>query len=203
VRDLIATVVTFITEKIVAVVITTVIVVATVPTLIVAIHGNTITITTAPIASSGRNHDDGERARLVLQVKSAGDSVVVHINGSEVSCDSEIDQLAGVSTLSAAATKAALDNGKAKFRTTAAPLLKEIKDDEDEFDHLNVVTTETMQTFLVRISRVQVTAFGADGTSGILITTCQTILVEIRQVIVVVAQKPRGGDSDADLKVKV
>ena len=42
---MITTIVTFVTEKIVAVVITTVIVVAAVPTLIVAIHGNTITIT--------------------------------------------------------------------------------------------------------------------------------------------------------------
>jgi hypothetical protein len=193
----ITTIVTFITEKIVAVVITTVIVVAAVPTLIVAIHGDTITITTATVASSTRKHDDAERARLVLQVKTAGDSVVVKINHEEASCDSEIDQLAGVSTLSASATKAALDNGKTKFRTATSPLLTEIKDDEDELDHLSVITTETTQTFLVRISNVQVTAFGADGNSGTLITTCQTILVEIRQVVIVVVQPPKGtGDSD-------
>jgi cell division protein FtsL len=195
----ITTIVTFLTEKIVAVVITTVIVVAAVPTLIVAINGNTITITTAA-ASSTRKHDDEERARLILQVKTAGDSVVVNINHEEASCDSQIDQLAAVSTLAGSATKTALDNGKAKFHTSAAPLLKEIKDDEDEFDHLNVITTETTQTFLVRISNVQVTAFGTDG-SGVLITTCQTILVEIRQVIVIVVQKPGGGEGD-DLKVK-
>lgn len=199
---MITTIVTFVTEKIVAVVITTVIVVAAVPTLIVAINGNTITITTATVASSTRKHDDEERARLILQVKTAGDSVVVTINHEEANCDSQIDQLAGVSTLSASATRAALDNGKAKFRTTTAPLLKEIKDDEDEFERLNVITTTTTQTFLVRISKVQVTAFGEDGTSGILITTCQTILVEIRQVIVIVIQKPGGGEGD-DLKVKV
>jgi cell division protein FtsL len=197
----ITTIVTFLTEKIVAVVITTVIVVAAVPTLIVAIHGNTITITTSTVASSTRSHDDEERARLILQVKTAGDSIVVKINNQEANCDSQIDQLAAVSTLSGSATKVALDNGKVKFRTNLAPLLKEIKDDEDEFDHLKVITSETTQTFLVRISQVQVTAFGADGSSGVLITTCQTILVEIRQVIVIVIKKP-GGDDD-DLKVKV
>jgi cell division protein FtsL len=198
---LITTIVTFITEKIVAVVITTVIVVAAVPTLIVAIHGNTITITTATVASATRGHDDEERARLVLQVKTAGDSVVVQINNSAATCDSEIDQLAGVSTLSASATKAELEKGKTKFRNTASPLLTEIKDDEEEFEHLKVITTETTQTFLVRISHVQVTAFGSDGTSGVLITTCQTILIEIRQVITIVV-KPGGGEGD-DLKVKV
>jgi transposase-like protein len=194
----ITTVVTFLTEKIVAVVITTVIVVAAVPTLIVAINGNTITITTATAASSTRKHDDEERARLILQVKTAGDSVVVRINNEEGNCDSQIDQLAGVSTLSASATRAALDNGKAKFRTTTSPLLKEIKDDEDELDHLNVITTTTTQTFLVRISQVQVTAFGANGNSGILITTCQTILVEIRTQVVIVVVKPPEGDEDSD-----
>lgn len=194
---MITTIVTFLTEKIVAVVITTVIVVAAVPTLIVAIHGDTITITTSTVASSTRSHDDEERARLVLQVKTAGDSVVVKINNSEASCDSQIDQLAGVSTLSASATKAALENGKAKFKTTTAPLLTEIKDDEDELDKLKVITSETTQTFLVRISQVQVTAFGADGNSGVLITTCQTILVEIRTVVIVVVKAPKG-EEDSD-----
>jgi cell division protein FtsL len=194
----ITTIVTFLTEKIVAVVITIVIVVAAVPTLIVAINGNTITITTAAVASSTRKHDDEERARLILQVKTAGDSVVVKINNEESSCDSQIDQLAGVSTLSGSATRAALDKGKAKFRSTTAPLLKEIKDDEDELEHLNVISTETTQTFLVRISQVQVTAFGADGHSGVLITTCQAILVEIRTVVVVVVTKPPKGDEDGD-----
>jgi hypothetical protein len=193
----ITTIVTFLTEKIVAVVITTVIVVAAVPTLIVAIHGDTITITTSTVASSTRSHDDEERARLVLQVKTAGDSVVVKINNSEAGCDSQIDQLAGVSTLSASATKAALENGKAKFKTTTAPLLTEIKDDEDELDKLKVITSETTQTFLVRISQVQVTAFGADGNSGVLITTCQTILVEIRTVVIVVVKAPKG-EEDSD-----
>jgi hypothetical protein len=194
----ITTIVTFISEKIVAVVISTVIVVAAVPTLIVAINGNTITVTT--VASSSRHHDDEERARLILQVKTAGDSVVISINNSEASCDSQIDQLGGVATLSASATKAELDKGKAKFRATTAVLLKEIKDDEDEFEHLNVITTTTTQRFLVRISKVQVTAFGEDGTTGVLITMCQTILIEIRQVVVIV--KP-GGERDDDLKVKV
>ena len=194
---MITTIVTFVTEKIVAVVITTVIVVAAVPTLIVAIHGNTITITTATAASSTRSHDDEERAKLILQVKTAGDSVIIKINTSEATCDSQIDQLAAVSTISGSATKVALDNGKAKFRTATAPLLKEIKDDEDELDHLNVITTETTQTFLVRISQVQVTALGEDGNSGILITTCQTILVEIRQVVIIVVKAPKG-DKDSD-----
>jgi hypothetical protein len=191
---MITTIVTFISEKIVAVVITTIVVVAAVPTLIVAIHGNTITITTAPVASSSRHHDEEERAQFILVVKTAGDSVIVKIDDVEASCDSQIAQLASGSKLSATATKAALEKGKAKFHTNTLTFRTEIKDNEEEFEHLTVITTSTTQTFLVRISRVQLTAFGEDGHSGTLITVCQTILVEIRTVILVV----HSGDEDDD-----
>jgi hypothetical protein len=76
-------------------------------------------------------------------------------------------------------------------------LLNEVKADEDEFDHLSVVTSETEQTFLVRISTVQVTALGEDGHSGTLVSVCQTIIVEIRTIVITVVQPPSaGGDGD-------
>lgn len=175
---------TFLTEKIVAVVITTIVVVAAVPTLIVAINGNTITITTS-VASTSRHHDDDERSRLILEVKTAGDSVIFRIDNEEATCASQIDQLASLSKLSASATRAALDDGKAKFHASTLNFRKEIKDNEDELEHLTVITTETQETFLIRISTVQVTAFGHDGHSGTLVTVCQTILVEIRTIVVV------------------
>jgi len=192
----ITTIVTFLTEKIVAVVITTVVVVAAVPTLIVAINGNTITITPGPVASTSRHHDEDERARLIIEVKTAGDTVVVKIDNEESSCASQIDQLASQSKLSAGATKAALDKGKGEFHTATLNFRKEIKDNEDELEHLTVITTETQQTFLIRISTVSVTALGHDGHSGTLITVCQTILVEIRTIIIVVQKT--GGDEDGD-----
>ena len=196
---MITTVITFLSEKIVAVIITTVIVVAAVPTLIVAINGNTITITTGPVASASRTHGDDEHARLILLVKTEGDAVVVKINNEEASCDSQIAQLAAVSRLYGTATQAALDRGKGEFHNSALPFVKEIKADEDELEHLNVITTETEQTFLVRISTVQVTALGEDGHSGTLVTVCQTILVEIRTIVITIVQKPGGeGDKDSD-----
>jgi hypothetical protein len=189
----ITTIVTFLTEKIVAVVITTVVVIAAVPTLIVAINGSTITITTS-VASTSRHHDDDERARLILEVKAAGDSVIIKLDNEEAACASQIDQLASLSKLSASATRAALDDGKAKFHTSTLNFRNEIKENEDALEHLSVITSETQQTFLVHISTVQVTAFGHDGHSGTLITVCQTILVEIRTIVVVHS----GGDEEDD-----
>jgi hypothetical protein len=191
----ITAIVTFFTEKIVAVVITTVVVVAAVPTLIVAIHGDTITITPGTVASFTR-HDDEERARLILEIKSAGDTVVVKINSEEASCDAQINQLSSLSKLNPTATKAALERGKAKIHDATLPFLKEIKADEDEFEHLTVINVATTQTYLIRISTVQVIALGENGHSGVLITTCQTILIEIRQIIVITI----GHDIDDDIR---
>jgi hypothetical protein len=193
----ITTIVTFLTEKIVAVVITTIVVVAAVPTLIVAINGNTITITPGPVASFTRHGDDEERARLILEVKTAGDTIVFQINSEEATCDAQISQLSGLSKLNAAATKAALERGKARIHDATLPYLKQIKAEEDEFEHLTVISVTTTQTFLIRIANIQVTALGEDGQSGLLITTCQTILIEIRQVVVITS----GHDIDDDVRM--
>ncbi|GAC1678877.1 MAG: hypothetical protein PVS3B2_21130 [Candidatus Dormibacteraceae bacterium] len=191
---MITTIVTFLTEKIVAVVITTVIVVAAVPTLIVAINGDTITITPGTVASFTRHGDDEERARLVLEIKTAGDTIVFQINSEEASCDAQISQLTSLSKLNAAATKAAIERGKARIHDATLPYLKQIKAEEDEFEHLSVISVSTTQTYLVRIANIQVMALGEDGHTGLLITTCQTILIEIRQIIIVVV--PTGHDID-------
>jgi hypothetical protein len=195
---LITTIVTFLTEKIVAVFITTVVVVAAVPTLIVAINGNTITITPGPVASFTRHGDDEERARLILEVKTTGDTLVFQINSEEANCDSQISQLSSLSKLNAAATKAALERGKARIHDSTLPYLKQIKAEEDEFEHLSVITVSTTQTYLIRIANIQVTALGEDSHSGLLITTCQTILIEIRQIIVIVV--PTAHDIDDDIR---
>ena len=195
---MLTTVLTFLSEKIVAVIVTTVVVVAAVPTLIVAINGNTITITTSPAASSSRHNDDEERQRIIVEVKKAGDDEIVKLNHEESSCDSQIAQLAAKSKLSATATAAALQKGKEDFHASVQPFENEIKADEDEIEHLTTVTTVTEQTFLVRINEVQVIAFGENGEVGALVTICQTIIVEITQVIVVTTGG--GGGDEGDIK---
>ena len=197
---MLASVLTFLSTRIVSVVVTTVVVVAAVPTLIVAINGNTITITTGSVASSGRHHDDNERARIIVEVKNAASAVIVKLNSEESSCGAQISQLAAQSKLSATATAAALKKGKDDFHTNVVTFLNTIKADEDELDHLTVVTTDIERTFLVRINTVLVTALGEGGHGGVLITVCQTIIVQIQQIIVVVQAAPGDGDSESDVK---
>lgn len=197
---MVTAVITFLSEKVVAVVITTVVVVAAVPTFILAINGNTITITPGPVASTTRHGDDEERNRIVVEIKTTGDNVILKLTGQEASCDSQIQLLASQSKLAAGATQAALDRGKSQLHASVEPFIDEIKADEDEIQRLTVITTETEQAFLVRINTVKVLALGEDGQHGTLVTVCQTILVEIRQVIVVVTVNPGGGDRESDIK---
>jgi hypothetical protein len=193
---MISTIVTFLTTRIVAVFISVVVVVAAVPSLIILIHGNTITIVAGQVASSARHGDDEERARLIIQVKTAGHDVIVLLNAEEARCDAQIAQLSKVSKLTAAQTTAAILKGKSKFHLRAADYVREVETDENEFEHLAVVSTETEQVFLARVLQIRITALGEDGTNGALITICQTIIIEIRTIVITVVITPGGGEGD-------
>ncbi len=194
---MITSLLTFVSTRLVSVIVTTVVVVVTVPVLvIVAIHGHTVTISTSPVASESRKHDDAEKTRIVIEVKNAGNTVIVKLDNEEASCNSQIAALASQSKLSATATAAALKKGHDDFNTSVAIYVNEIKADENELEHLTVVTTQTEQEFLIRIKEIQVIALGDGSHTATLITVCQTILVEIQQVIVVVQPAPGGAEGD-------
>jgi len=193
---MITSIVTFLSTRFVMVFVTTIVVVVAVPSLIIAINGNTVTITTGPVASASRHHDD-ERTQLIVKVKTAGDDVITKVNNEEASCDVQLTALAAGSKLSAADTQAAIAKGEGEVHAAAAPFVKEIQDDEAEIENLKVVTIKTEQTILVQINQVQVIALGENGTPGTIVTVCQTVIVEITQIIVtVVVQPPTGGEGD-------
>ncbi len=176
--------------------VTTIVVVVAVPSLIIAINGNTVTITTGPVASASRHHDD-ERTQLIVRVKTAGDDVITKVNNEEASCDVQLTALAAKSKLSTADTQAAIAKGEGEVHAATAPFVKEIQDDEAEIENLKVVTIKTEQTILVQINQVQVIALGENGTPGTIVTVCQTVIIEITQIIVtVVVQPPSGGEGD-------
>jgi hypothetical protein len=193
---MITSIVTFLSTRFVTVFVTTIVVVVAVPSLIIAIHGNTVTITSGPVASASRHHDD-ERTQLIVKVNTAGDDVITKVNTEEASCDVQLTALASKSKLSTADTQAAIAKGEGEVHAATAPYVKEIKDDEAEIENLKVVTTQTEQVFLVRISQVQVIALGENGTQGTIVTVCQTVIIEITQIIVTVTvQPPSGGEGD-------
>jgi len=193
---MITSIVTFLSTRFVMVFVTTIVVVVAVPSLIIAINGSTVTITTGPVASASRHHDD-ERTQLIVRVKTAGDDVITKVNNEEASCDVQLTALAAKSKLSTADTQAAIAKGEGEVHAATAPFVKEIQDDEAEIENLKVVTIKTEQTILVQINQVQVIALGENGTPGTIVTVCQTVIIEITQIIVtVVVQPPSGGEGD-------
>lgn len=192
---MITPVVTFLSTRFVAVFVTTIVVVVGVPSLIIAIHGNTVTISAGPVASASRHHDDA-RSKIVLKVKTAGDDAIARITAGEASCDSQLVALASKSKISTTATQAAIAKGKDEVHGAAAVYVKEIQDDENEIENARVVTTQTQQTILVHINQVVVIALGENGTQGTIVTVCQTVIVEVTQVIVTVVVQPGAGEGD-------
>ncbi len=196
---MITSIVTFLSTRFVTVFVTTIVVVVAVPSLIIAINGNTVTITSGPVASASRHHDD-ERTQLIVKVKTAGDDVITKVNAEEASCDAQLTALTAKSKLSTAETQAAIARGEGELHTATSPYIKEIEDDEAEIENLKVVTTQTEQVFLVRINQVQVIALGENGTPGTIVTVCQTVIVEITQIIVTVTVQPPSGDEGDDIR---
>jgi hypothetical protein len=193
---MITSIVTFLSTRFVIVFVTTIVVVVAVPSLIIAINGNTVTITTGPVASASRHHDD-ERTQLIVKVKTAGDDVITKVNNEEASCDVQLTALAAKSKLSTADTQAAIAKGEGEVHAAAAPFVKEIQDDEAEIENAKVVTIKIEQTILVQINQVEVIALGENGTPGTIVVVCQTVIVEITQIIVTVTvQPPSGGEGD-------
>lgn len=190
---MISTIVTFVTTKVVAIVVTTVIVVVSVTTIIVL--GHNVTIAQNAVALTAQKKADDERTRIIVHIKTAGDDVIVKLSTEETTCDAQITALTKLSKVSSASTLAAIKKGKTEFHTALAPYVNQIKSDEDEVSHLDAVTTETESIYLLRISSISVTALGEDGKHGVLITACQTIVIEIRQIIIVVV-KPSGSEGD-------
>ena len=189
---MITPILTFLSTRLVYVLVTTVVVIVAVPAVIGGIRGDGVSVTAA---SSSRHHDDEERAQVILVIKQAGDAVVVKLDDAEAACDAQISQLAVQSKVSAPATAAAVKKGKDDYHAAVAPYVAEVQADEDELEHLAVVTSATEQTYLVRIQEVEVIALGQAGHPGVLDTICQTIVVEVRQTVTVVVN-PGGGEGD-------
>lgn len=194
---MITSIFTFLSTRVVAVFITTFIVVAGVPSVIILIHGHHITITTQ--ASTTRQHGDDDRARIVIHIKTVGDELIVKLNHEEATCSGQIGALSKLSKISVASTQAAINKGKSQFHAAMASYVREIESDEDEIGHMTVVTSETERVFLLRIQSISVIALGEGSKTGVLITICQTIIIEIRKVIIVVIKPPDGEDDDIAL----
>lgn len=175
---------TFVTEKIVAILTVTLVAVAAVPTTLVLTTEQQTTVVLQQQA-------DQQNVVLISAVKKAGDGLIVKLQNTESSCDTQVIQLVANSKIAPGKIQSKLALAKLQLHGSVAPFIAQIQKEQDRFAHLAVITPEDEQDELGQIQLIEITALGGNGTVGVVTVTCQTVVIEIQTVIVVVE---RGGD---------
>jgi hypothetical protein len=192
---MITLVTTFITEKIVAIITVSLVVVAVVPT--------TLVLTTDHETAVVLQQQQEEQQLVLIQaVKKSGDALIVKLQSAEASCNAQVTTLVATSKVAPGKIQSQLAKAKLELHGSVAPFIATINKDEDSFAHLAVINPEDEEDELAQIQLISITAFGQPGTTGVVITTCQTVVLEIQQVIkVIVIEEPvkikvKEGDND-------
>ncbi len=169
----------WLTERIVAVLAVTLVGVAAVPTSI-------LVLTEHQVATVQLQQENDQRLILVQTVKNAGDAIVAKLTTTESSCNTQVAQLVATSKLNSPRITTAVSNGKNQIHGSVTPFILAIQKDEDEFAHLAVITPDIRDAFVTQIQLLGTTALGNGQTVGVVTVTCQTILLEIQQVMIIV-----------------
>jgi len=170
---------TWIAARIVTVFTVALVTVAAVPTSI-------LVLTEHQVAAVQLKQEDGERLILINTVKQAGDAIVVKLTTTESGCNAQVAQLVANSKLNAPQITTAVNNGKNQMHASVTPFILAIQKEEDEFAHLAVLTPDIRDAFVAHIQLLGTTALGNGQTVGVVTGTCQTIVLEIQQVIEIV-----------------
>lgn len=186
----------WVTTRVVSVITTLTVVVASVPAVVLLeapaqVHAED----EPPVIVLAVQGDD--RAALVKVLKDEGDKVVAALGAAESSCDVQIDQAAAGSKQAQPRTQEIVARAKSQVHSASAPLVVAVQRDEDEFEHLDGVTPEVLDRFLSQIHLIKVTALGGDDDrAGVITVTCQTVVVEVRELLVVVVVKREKEDDE-------
>ncbi len=169
----------WLTERIVTVLTVTLVAVAVVPT-------SMLLLTEHQVATVQLKQEDDQRLILVQTVKQAGDAIVAKLTTAESSCNTQVAQLVATSKLNAPRITTAVNNGKNQIHASATPFILAIQKEEDEFAHLAVISPDIRDTYVTQIQLLGTTALGNGQTVGVVTVTCQMIVLEIQQIIVIV-----------------
>ncbi len=90
----------------------------------------------------------------------------------------------------------AVAQGTAQVHSSVVPFIVAIQKEEDDFAKLAFVTPDIEQVSLNNIHTIQVMALGEDKTVGVVTTTCQTVLIQLRFIIQVIVIHHHEDDDD-------
>lgn len=157
--------------------------------LVVVLGVSVSTLPTTLILVANHESEGTIRTQLVQQVRSESDAAVLRIDTAEQACDGQLEELSVVNTARpAAVVQQLIATGKERHHKASLQFVEQVRAEESRVRVLKDLDDDDVQTTLGRVQLILTTAVGPNG---VLLVTCQTIVLEIRVLIeVVVTQVP-------------
>lgn len=168
---------TWVTEKIVAVFTVTLVAMAAVPTTLVLTTEHQVTVTL-------QQQEQQQRIVLIQTVNKAGDDLIVKLQNAEASCSTQITEVVTTSKLNPGRVQSQLARAQTQLHGSVAPFIAAIRQDEDNFARLAVLSSDDEDSELGQIRLIAITALGDGQTTGVVTITCQTVIIEIKVIVV-------------------
>jgi ribosomal protein L18 len=169
--------------------------VAAVPTVLVLTteHQTTVIL---------QQQDKQQQVVLVSAVKKAGDDLIVKLTSAETSCNTQVGQMVAARNVAPGLIQTQLNQAKSQVHASVAPLLTTIQQRKADFAKLAVVTPRDEEDELGQFQQIEILAFGTTKTTGVVTVNCQSVVLTIQQVIVIVTQAkaPEGRECHIEIE---
>ncbi len=154
------------------------------------------TIPTTLILVSNHESDEAIHVQLIQQVRAEGDAVLVQLNSAGQNCDAQIAQLLTVkATQLPAVVLRLIADGKEREHATVLTFVEQVRAEESRVAAIRDLDDDDVQFAVERIHFIGATALGPNG---VVLVTCQTIIIEIRTVIEIVVRVERHHEDNDD-----
>jgi hypothetical protein len=163
--------------------------VAAVPTTLVLTTEHQVTVTV-------QQQVQQQRVVLIQTIKKTGDDLIVKLQSAETSCNAQVTQLVSTSKVQTAKLQTRLVSAQAQIHGSITPFIAAIRQSEDHFANLTVLTPDDEQNELNTLQLISITALGEGQTIGVVVVTCQTVVIEIKVIVVEVEHHIDEGDGD-------
>jgi hypothetical protein len=182
----------WVTEKIVAVMTISLVAVAAVPTTLVLTteHQTTVVL---------QQQQQQQQIVLIATVKKAGDDLVIKLQSAGTACTNQVTQLVATSKVTPGSVQSQVAQANLQIKGSIAPFIAATQQEQIRFAKMAVITPEDEESELEHLKLISVTALGAPQIVGVVTITCQTVVIEVQQIIeVIVVKEPKAKKADID-----
>ncbi len=152
------------------------------------------TLPTTLTVIARHDSDEAVRIELIQQVRAEGDALLVKLTAAEQNCDAQLGQLVTLKTSQpAAVVQRLILDGKEREHQTVVTFVQQVRSEEARIVALKDLDDDDV---LIAVERIHLIGTAALGPTGLIVVTCQTIIIEIRTIIEVVVIHGEHEDDD-------